>query len=95
MYKALLANVSVADLLEKAANIGDADSARSLMNLVMQFRKVSPLAYVLRIIADSVAGLQSPRAVRTSRCRRSVLFLPLRPPRPAKQGGRLCAPPLF
>ena len=40
MYKALLANVSVADLLEKAANIGDADSARSLMNLVMQFRKV-------------------------------------------------------
>ena len=41
MYKALLANVSIADLLEKAANIGDADSARSLMNLVMQFRKVS------------------------------------------------------
>ncbi|KAA1468168.1 hypothetical protein DENSPDRAFT_833380 [Dentipellis sp. KUC8613] len=40
LYKALLANVSVADLLEKAANIGDADSARSLMNLVMQFRKV-------------------------------------------------------
>ena len=40
MYKALLANVSIADLLEKAANIGDADSARSLMNLVMQFRKV-------------------------------------------------------
>jgi chromatin-remodeling ATPase INO80 len=40
LYKALLANVSVADLLAKAANIGDADSARSLMNLVMQFRKV-------------------------------------------------------
>jgi DNA helicase INO80 len=40
MYKALQANVSVADLLEKAANLGDADSARSLMNLVMQFRKV-------------------------------------------------------
>ena len=40
LYKALLANVSIADLLEKAANIGDADSARSLMNLVMQFRKV-------------------------------------------------------
>lgn len=30
----------MADLLAKAANIGDADSARSLMNLVMQFRKV-------------------------------------------------------
>ncbi|KAI0068403.1 hypothetical protein BV25DRAFT_1818814 [Artomyces pyxidatus] len=40
MYKALQAKVSVQDLLEKAANIGDADSARSLMNLVMQFRKV-------------------------------------------------------
>lgn len=40
LYKALLANVSVTDLLEKAANIGDVDSARSLMNLVMQFRKV-------------------------------------------------------
>ena len=40
LYAALIAKVSVADLLEKAANIGDADSARSLMNLVMQFRKV-------------------------------------------------------
>ncbi|KAH7883708.1 SNF2 family N-terminal domain-containing protein [Phlebopus sp. FC_14] len=40
LYRALIANVSVVDLLEKAANIGDADSARSLMNLVMQFRKV-------------------------------------------------------
>ncbi|TFK57143.1 hypothetical protein OE88DRAFT_1715887 [Heliocybe sulcata] len=40
LYRALLANVSVADLLEKAANIGDAESARTLMNLVMQFRKV-------------------------------------------------------
>ncbi|KAG1843860.1 SNF2 family N-terminal domain-containing protein [Suillus tomentosus] len=40
LYRALLANVSVVDLLEKAANIGDADSARSLMNLIMQFRKV-------------------------------------------------------
>ena len=49
LYKALLANVSVADLLEKAANIGDADSARSLMNLVMQFRKVSLLSMSIRI----------------------------------------------
>jgi len=40
LYAALLAKVSVQDLLEKAANMGDADSARSLMNLVMQFRKV-------------------------------------------------------
>lgn len=40
LYKVLTANVSVADLLSKAANIGDAESARSLMNLVMQFRKV-------------------------------------------------------
>ena len=48
MYKALLANVSVTDLLEKAANIGDADSARSLMNLVMQFRKVCYENEILR-----------------------------------------------
>ncbi|RXW24763.1 hypothetical protein EST38_g1079 [Candolleomyces aberdarensis] len=40
LYSALLSKVSVQDLLEKAANMGDADSARSLMNLVMQFRKV-------------------------------------------------------
>ncbi|KIY45457.1 hypothetical protein FISHEDRAFT_61175 [Fistulina hepatica ATCC 64428] len=40
LYKGLLANVSVAELLEKAANIGDVESARTLMNLVMQFRKV-------------------------------------------------------
>lgn len=40
LYNVLLARVSVADLLAKAANIGDAESARSLMNLVMQFRKV-------------------------------------------------------
>ena len=40
LYRGLRSNVSVRELLEKAANIGDADSARSLMNLVMQFRKV-------------------------------------------------------
>ncbi|KAG2023344.1 SNF2-family ATP dependent chromatin remodeling factor snf21 [Coprinopsis cinerea AmutBmut pab1-1] len=40
LYAALLAKVSLQDLLEKAANMGDAESARSLMNLVMQFRKV-------------------------------------------------------
>jgi DNA helicase INO80 len=53
LYRALLANVSVADLLEKAANIGDADSARSLMNLVMQFRKVSALNF-----PQTTTGLQ-------------------------------------
>lgn len=41
--------MSVADLLEKAANIGDADSARSLMNLVMQFRKVKLIKYFFYI----------------------------------------------
>ncbi|KAI0318480.1 SNF2 family N-terminal domain-containing protein [Amylostereum chailletii] len=40
LYRGLLSKVSVADLLAQAANIGDADSARTLMNLVMQFRKV-------------------------------------------------------
>lgn len=59
LYKALLANVSVADLLEKAANIGDADSARSLMNLVMQFRKVGGclLKEMLLYSLRSVVGL--------------------------------------
>ncbi len=52
MYKALQANVSIADLLEKAANIGDADSARSLMNLVMQFRKVCCLSEHRNIAQD-------------------------------------------
>ncbi|KAF8330420.1 P-loop containing nucleoside triphosphate hydrolase protein [Cantharellus anzutake] len=40
LYRGLRANVSVQELLVKAAKHGDADSARSLMNLVMQFRKV-------------------------------------------------------
>jgi hypothetical protein len=64
LYKALLANVSVADLLEKAANIGDADSARSLMNLVMQFRKVSysfSLSFDKKQLTFETQGLQSPR----------------------------------
>lgn len=41
LYRGLRANISVAELLQKAANLGDADSAMSLMNLVMQFRKVN------------------------------------------------------
>ena len=40
MYRALLSKVSIADLLAQAANIRDVQSARTLMNLVMQFRKV-------------------------------------------------------
>ncbi|KDQ19928.1 hypothetical protein BOTBODRAFT_101773 [Botryobasidium botryosum FD-172 SS1] len=40
LYRGLRNNVSVAELLAKAANLSDADSAMSLMNLVMQFRKV-------------------------------------------------------
>ena len=64
LYKALLANVSVQDLLEKAANLGDADSARSLMNLVMQFRKVGNLTYfaltgVLRLFPTRFATTRS------------------------------------
>lgn len=64
LYRALLANVSVADLLEKAANIGDADSARSLMNLVMQFRKVlSSSQTLLRSLLMVYTGLQPSRAL--------------------------------
>jgi hypothetical protein len=78
LYKALLANVSVADLLEKAANIGDADSARSLMNLVMQFRKVGPGEEAKAAIINVQPGMQSPRTFRACRCRRSVLLCPIR-----------------
>lgn len=63
LYKALLANVSVADLLEKAANIGDVDSARSLMNLVMQFRKVRPPSDARIASYSPHIGLQSPGIV--------------------------------
>ncbi|KAF8315369.1 hypothetical protein DL93DRAFT_2057333, partial [Clavulina sp. PMI_390] len=40
LYRALRANASLSEILAKASRQGDADSARSLMNLVMQFRKV-------------------------------------------------------
>ena len=40
MYRALLSKVSIADLLAQAANIRDVQSVCTLMNLVMQFRKV-------------------------------------------------------
>ncbi|KZV88268.1 hypothetical protein EXIGLDRAFT_619629 [Exidia glandulosa HHB12029] len=40
MYRKLRANVSVTELLQRANNMGDVDSAQALMNLVMQFRKV-------------------------------------------------------
>lgn len=45
LYRGLRANISVAELLQKAANLGDADSAMSLMNLVMQFRKVCGIVF--------------------------------------------------
>lgn len=63
VYEALLANISVADLLEKATNIGDANPARSLMNLAMQFCKVrwSPLSWNFsRFTHTFFIGLQSP-----------------------------------
>ncbi|KAG8883810.1 putative DNA helicase ino80 [Tulasnella sp. 331] len=40
LYRAMRANISMADLLNKATHLGDASSAKHLMNLVMQFRKV-------------------------------------------------------
>lgn len=58
LYRGLLANVSVADLLEKAANIGDADSARSLMNLVMQFRKVCKVSRLRRLRCMTASTIQ-------------------------------------
>ncbi|KAG8936475.1 putative DNA helicase ino80 [Tulasnella sp. 418] len=40
LYRGLRSNISISDLLSKAAHLNDAVSARHLMNLVMQFRKV-------------------------------------------------------
>src|SRR4051794_32998189 len=40
MYRALKDKISVSELLEKATSLADTESMNSLMNLVMQFRKV-------------------------------------------------------
>ncbi|KAF9334796.1 putative DNA helicase ino80 [Podila minutissima] len=40
LYRGLKAKISIAELLEKASSLDDTDSVDSLMNLVMQFRKV-------------------------------------------------------
>lgn len=40
IYKALRQRVSISDLIAQASNLNDALGAKSLMNLVMQFRKV-------------------------------------------------------
>lgn len=85
--------MSVAELLERAANIGDVDSARSLMNLVMQFRKVR---YMIFLFGDypnpSAVGLQPPGTVRACRRRRTVFFRRIRTVRAAEPGRRLREP---
>ncbi|EJD52138.1 hypothetical protein AURDEDRAFT_111600 [Auricularia subglabra TFB-10046 SS5] len=40
LYSKIRANVSLVELLQRANSLGDADSAKTLMNLVMHFRKV-------------------------------------------------------
>lgn len=40
LYRGLKEKISIAELLEKASSLNDTDSVDSLMNLVMQFRKV-------------------------------------------------------
>lgn len=40
LYKALRQRVSISELLAQASNLNDTAGAKSLMNLVMQFRKV-------------------------------------------------------
>ena len=40
MYRALRQNISIADLISRAASLSDDDSVKRLMNLIMQFRKV-------------------------------------------------------
>ncbi|KAL1919122.1 uncharacterized protein VTP21DRAFT_2504 [Calcarisporiella thermophila] len=40
LYKGLMEKISISELLEKATSLNEAESLDSLMNLVMQFRKV-------------------------------------------------------
>jgi DNA helicase INO80 len=40
LYRGLKEKISIAELLEKATSLGDIENMDSLMNLVMQFRKV-------------------------------------------------------
>lgn len=40
MYQALRAKISLKELLQKASSLSDSENMDSLMNLVMQFRKV-------------------------------------------------------
>jgi SNF2 family DNA or RNA helicase len=40
LYRGLKEKLSISELLEKATSLSDSDSLDSLMNLVMQFRKV-------------------------------------------------------
>jgi DNA helicase INO80 len=74
LYRQVRSNVSIADLLQRASS--DAESARSLMNLVMQFRKVSDWDQLFSwIITHSFTGLQSSGAHGTCGCRGAVVFL--------------------
>lgn len=62
LYRGLRQNVSVSQLLARASNLGDEASTRSLMNLVMQFRKVRKVCCLLSesaLILGSYLGLQS------------------------------------
>lgn len=40
LYRGLKEKLSISELLEKATSLNESDSLDSLMNLVMQFRKV-------------------------------------------------------
>lgn len=86
MYKSLLANVSVADLLEKAANTADANTTRTLMNLVMQFRKVWFFisVFVFAHLTVVFVGLQSSRIVRARVCQGASLLRTIWAVRPSQ-----------
>jgi DNA helicase INO80 len=43
LYRGLKEKLSISELLEKATSLNESDSLDSLMNLVMQFRKVKNL----------------------------------------------------
>jgi hypothetical protein len=76
IYKSLQANVSVADFLGNDANIGDADSGRTLMSLISSCsfkRHVVSLSNVTLHMADVFSGLQPSQAMKTGRYSGAVL----------------------
>lgn len=64
LYRGLRSHISIAELMDKASNLNDEAGLKSLMNLVMQFRKVgSVLPPFLSCAANETIASYSRRSV--------------------------------